>query len=514
MGKKLINRFSDKISLIRLSGISKIFFVDIHRHYYKIILLKRKESFFTIMSTKSIKKFTTLYSNAAKHNGNFLVIFSEIKKQADKFGIKNPQVIFGINEFRLKTVTIASDVDEIETWFDENTQKFLVEGQSRDNFQYSYSLYKKDDEYFYYNVIICRKELIDQLIELSSKNNLKILSISPFSISIQSAITERQNILFLDFTEDRLSYSFCDENNNIIFGEKFKNLYLAGDDAELLDWRKINFDVLNEVLSELKHNLTTIADQKVEENLNVFIVAKKHNFESIVLAISVNFSSFTINSGFENYDPFYIGTYLVYDSIIKNFDNQINLLDHSQKDSNRFEIDKQSAQRFVIVTGIIIILFLLVFYWMEDMLNSSLQDGEEELIESQLKKDLQDKLLLENQNLRSNLSNLLSLKNNKAEYSKLFYSISELITENVCFISLDIKETNDNILFLDFVGVAYDQEDVTILMKNLEQDDNYKDVKLIYTSTIETKDIKENKPKNREQLTKFNLTANYYAHKK
>jgi len=211
----------------------------------------------------------------------------------------------------------------------------------------------------------------------------------------------------------------------------------------------------------------------------------------------------------ENYN--HIASLSTAEKLYRSFDESYNLLEQSKLSTDRDEMEKQLTLKTVIISGFFLITMLLGIYLTESFVSNKLKADEDNLIEVSAQKDMIDKYEKENSFLKSNLSHLSNLKGNRITYSNLFNEIPRFVSDSSCFIGLNIKELNSNIVELDFQGLALTQTEVAHIMQKIETNSNFNKISLMYANSIDKKNIKLNVPIKQNKLINFKLRANYDA---
>ncbi len=168
--------------------------------------------------------------------------------------------------------------------------------------------------------------------------------------------------------------------------------------------------------------------------------------------------------------------------------------------------------KVILAIGGVIIFLLLLSNMLDGFLRSSLEEEQSNAIAVNSETMKLNSLKKENQYLQANYRLLKKLKSHGKKYSSLLYDISQFIDNASCLTGLNIKENEDKSINIEITGLAYDQQDIAGIMKSMEDDKEYKDINLLYTSVVKPEElqVKGGFTQNKS-LVQFNLSAKYYA---
>jgi Tfp pilus assembly protein PilN len=505
---KLLNN----ISLLRLTGISKFICIDVHSDYIKFSYIKRKEPFYSIFKNDSIANLEIIGTEYKRGHDLNIIIEKTLKDIILKYSFNNAALILGINDFRFSTVSIPSDIEDVDLWFSENRNKFLPEGRPLDDFEYAYELYKEDENYKQFYVILVRNDFINPIIKSSMLSGSRIIGILPFALTLFSnEKIKDKNTLFLDFEEEKISFSYKSESGNILYRDLFFEIYAPAAEENLpSEFRKINLNNLNFCVEEIKQILTLSFGSQFSENLDILLSSHPNHYEIIYKQIKDLIKPENINAFLNKETQFYSSSLFVVNKMLNDFDTKLNIFKNDEYDKERFLIEKQTNLRITLVAGIVLLFFLLSTFLLENYLTDRIDTKEDNFIELTAKAENIKKLKIENTFLKANIDLLNKLKGNRVEYSKLLLDVTKLINSNCCLTGFNLKQNNEFIL-VDFAGLAYSQEDVAEFMSNMEYSKKFKETTLIYSSI--NKEDKYNSVSNfsENDYIKFNITAKYYV---
>ena len=154
---------------------------------------------------------------------------------------------------------------------------------------------------------------------------------------------------------------------------------------------------------------------------------------------------------------------------------------------------------------------LFLMFILESFVAGKIKAGQDNLLEVTAKTSVAEKLEVENLKLRSNLKVLEQLKGNRVTYSNLLTSLSKVVTKKSCFTDINLKEVKENIMAVTLNGIAFNQQEVTEVMSNMEGSKSFGKISLLYSGTVKTKDIKTNILTGQKEIIQFNLGCEYNA---
>lgn len=503
---KSVKNILGKFSFLRAAGVNKLLLIDIHSSVVKFICIKSKESFYQIKKTEALRKIEIVASEQHVINDDYSLIKTHLKKFVEKNDLYNTCAAIGINDFKFNTVTLPYDVDDVELWFSENTNKFLPEGRPSDDFRFSFELYNHDENSKNFFVVLARADIISKIYNSCSVDGIHIINISPFSLSLKSLTHfKERNVLFLDLTPGKIIYTLVNYSGNIFSGE----FYFQTEAVPL----RFNADSISNSLNGLYSVLSAEADQKSLENIQIYLSCESGSAIFLKEIIAGIFIPAFFNSGYEDFDTFYTGTYLMYNKLFCEYDAQINLMNTELLGKERFILEKQLSMRVILSGGLILIILLLFSYSAENFVTAQLNDEHENVLNTNATIVRAENLKKENERLSANLSMLYALRERKIKYSGLLFDLTDIVTDGSCFTSVDIKSADGKLNDLEISGAAISQQEIAGIISIMEQSPDFTDVALLFSS-----DKKHNEMKfagvTTGNLIHFKISAKYNADKK
>ena len=357
--RKSIKDIINKLSFLKIAGINRLIFVDVYSSVVKLVCLKSKEPFYKIKIDESLQKIEVTASEYHTIDDDYSLIKSHLKKFVEKYDLKDSYVVVGINDYKFNLITLPNDVEDIESWFSDNSSKFLPEGRPANEFHFSYEQYNEDENSMYFFVVVARADLIAKVHESCNIDSIHLLNVSPFSLSFHSFIHCREkNVLFLDFTNGKLLYTLVNISGNIFNGE----FYYKTEKPSAV----INTDSMRESMEELYVSLEASLGEKNLDKPEIYLVCNPGDGPVLKELITTIFNPESFNSGYEALDTFYTGSYLIYNKLMGDYDAQVNFLSKELTADERFLLEKQIGMRTVLIGGLILIMLLMFSYFTEN----------------------------------------------------------------------------------------------------------------------------------------------------
>jgi len=504
MTENFLTKVIDNISFFRLAGIKKYIILDIYRDNAELKYVQIKEPFYRINKSKLIESFDIIHSENIQFGNDLSVITNYLKNLIEKNNLEEAYLIVGINDFRFKTVKLPKDSEDNKFWFDDNTDKFLPEGRVSDDFIFSYQKYFEDEDNEYFNIVIARRNYIESITKTCQVNNIKIVTISPFPLQIHSLeFAKSKNLLFLNVREDKIIYTYSDNKNNFLSAETFLSSGNASSNESEID----NI-TLNQVFYEIKQNIDAFQNN-LETDFNIFATSTNLNQSSNISIIKSVFQTEFVNSEPFNNHLQNLTSAIVLNNLFTGQDDSINLLPTETKSENVEQLEKKTSLRVVLSLGIVIIFMLLFTYIGENIISSTIASNESKLIEIDSKTKMLDNYEKENVKVLSNLSKLNILKGKRVIYSTILNSLIDGSNNKSCFTNLTVNEAKTG-FEIKIEGLAYTQPDVTAIIKNMEQLENFTNVYLEYANSVERSKFKNKVWLPSKSMINFSFSARYY----
>ncbi len=493
-------KFYKNLNILKTAGITNFFLVDIHYNFIRIALFRKKERILNLQNSSDFKiELTEL--KCQQFDSDTKALKKLVLEIAEKNEIKDIYLFAGISDFQYANVAIPLETDDIHIWFLENSLKFLPEGKSVDEFVFAHELQTEDENNGYYSVAIARRDNIERLYNSLSDENIKIPGVFPFALEIpgNKDITENTSYLLLDVLNGKIDYTYRKSSNVLTHGKLYQNN------------TSDNIDAVKDALLSIKQNvLIELNDYK---NLTIYFSCENGEYNEIREVINAALPEAKINPDIEDsFVPFIIGK-LFTDVLFQNYEGSLNLLQDSQLNRVRTELEKQSVFRYIITSGMLIILLLISAYIWEGFLTGEKEDIEARSAEMDVNKTRLEQVTKQNKILEANLRLLNSLKGSKINFTDVLYYVSDVMPQDLFLTDIKLEELPDNKLQIHLEGISKTQKGIASLIENLELAKVFREITLDLSETIKREYLLKKVSHISSNPIFFTISAEYYAKK-
>jgi len=501
---KSIKNIFKKLSFLKVAGINKLVLIEVYPAIIKFICIKNKDRFYKLTSGKKLIDYEVIVSEYHEiDSDNLLSVNKLLRKFIEKNNLADTYTVIGINDFKFTTINIPNDTEDIDSWFIDNSGKFLPEGRPVTDFQYSYEQYYEDENSKYYFIVIVRSDYISRLYKACNVCDLHIINISPFSLSLDfSNYLSETDILYLDFTSNKISYTIVKSPGVLANGEYYYQSYIHD--------KAFEAELFTNDMELMQESLLTTMNINSFEKYDIYLCSKTGDYASIEKVISKVLKSKSINTELKNRDPLYLGSYLAYNKINNVFDRQINLLSSEVRDKERFILEKNLSMRVILGIGMILIALLMSSYFIEGFVNDKINDEQENLANSNSKIVLLDNLKKENVQLTSDISVINTLREKKIKYSGLLSDLTQVVSDKSCLTAINVKNVDNGMINLELTGLAESQQEIASIITQMERSKLFKNVSLIYSAEKKIEGIRTNNGRG-HNFIQFNIAVKYHA---
>ncbi|MDP4196304.1 MAG: hypothetical protein Q8940_14705 [Bacteroidota bacterium] len=503
--------FVKDLNLFKLAGNKDIIILDIVSDSARILLVRRKEKFLKVKNGDIHKNIQIVQSQDCLLDNEFLSIKKEIKALITNHGLKNPLIIAGLLEYKNYVISVPLDIEDTELWFLENSGTFLPESRPKDDFSYSYEIFKKDDNYSYYNVIVVRRDYLNRLLEVLNFNEGKLIAVLPFPIAIAwNQLSSGKTVLYLHLLNNLLIYSLITDERQYLCDVVYNDYIENG---------AINIAIISSQLADIKTNLIPLLQEKSDDNsnmshLSIILNTREDQFKSVETVVKQIFNNSVINQDFSAAYPYLTGSLLGLNLIFNDVDSGLNLIKSHFQNDIRFHIEKQLTIRIALIVGAILIALLFILFIAENWLSGMLNEMEEGEINLTSRIVQVENLKKENLYLKTNLNLIGTLKENRAKYTVLMYDITRIVTDRSCLTSINFKSIDNSIITCEIAGISQSQEEVARIIGNMESIKAFKNVVLTYAGISENLNSYEKENDGKNKMIHFNISARYNADSK
>ncbi|MBZ0181146.1 MAG: hypothetical protein K8F60_01690 [Melioribacteraceae bacterium] len=453
-----INYFISKIfAKNKIDRIQNLVLVDFTYSTCRISEIENKKSKFKKFSLRTkdrislINKEEFIFDDLDDFLDNRFITIMKAKEY------KNKELLFLFSNFMIDIVNVPEDIDDIYSFTEESISNKMQFPISKDNFCIKFIDLPKTDELNSKMVIIIRNDFIEKLNSVISNNDLVVLGLIP-------------NTPYLEF---------------IIGQDSKEKLIIINENEEII---VLNNDINSRELLRLhpnnnKQNLTDKLKELLEKGktINLFIINHTQTFSTEELNHDQDFKIEYFINHLELIKKLLVG--FLIDPLSINFINKPN----DFLGIERFEASYFRSFLLKISLAMLICLFSLILF--EKLLQYVELDYQNELLELNTKRKIEQSLKERNEVMRADLHNLIKVKKGTKITSKILREISYHVYESVILTSLLIEEKDNNSIIL-LEGYSSNQNDIEKTINNLEKVDLFKIVRLIHSN----KDMKSKIP--------------------
>lgn len=453
----MINKFLNKISFIRLTGIKRFLFLEVYPAQVKMALVLRKEKVykinrshpdnFQIIASKEIHFFDETFKN-------------EISAFLKENNIKEVYTIVSVSDYKVNTIAVPVEITNTSTWLNENTDRFLPQGCNQDDFCFSYELLSMDDTNNYYVIAIARKDYIERITENICTPEIKIIAIAPILLTPKPNGGNGSS-LSISIINNNIYYSFISKKTAL-----FESVQKETDSSPE--------EIILQIIA-IKSRIDTII--KFEETTPVYIACRQEETELVtkLLKNEVGFSN--INNEYGNNDPYYINCLRLFDNLIRDFRSRLNL--NIYQIAANYQLERKVVNNVVLSIGALLLFLMLFLTVVENTITSKIGEKEEYVLEVKGVEKRQELLQHENDLLIKKSSLIKSMKKNNFLYTLLFYNISGITNNNVKLTELKTIPSKDGNILVELKGKSKSQGDIADILNKIEMVKRFTFAKLI-----------------------------------
>jgi len=464
----MIKKILNKISYARLSGIKKILYVEQFNNKLFIKGIENNCSAFNLFKNVSYKNLSEKFSRVIDNQTEFAAL---IKKLIAEFDFKDAVIVWGLSDYRHSFISLSADVEDPEIWLLDNHSQFLPQNQSAKDFEIAARKLYSDSDNIWYNVIVTRKNFLNNITELISKTNLNSIAILPFALPSVITENETEETFLISARTNKLYLIFKGFENKF----KYEEIFLLNPETSKL--------YQDEIIEKIKVFTTEFQSNNSQIKISIDIPDDRINIPALIKIILSYLPEaiFTnkINSALLNVK-----------SLENNFDDKLNLLTPETKSSNSFNFDKEITNKIVISLGSILVTLLLGLYILEGQILSRLDDSNSAISELKSK----EKLITTKKNnisaLKNNLNLLYKLQERGAVNSVILKNISKVMPINSQLLKVNIDKKTENQIRISIEGITNNQKHIPQIIKNIEEIKSYQNATLVYSKIIKRKKIR------------------------
>jgi hypothetical protein len=446
-----------RIDYQRIAGINRILGVDWTGRYLRVVELEKQGN--PLNKFNSVYKAVTSFVHEFNEEKSIDDKSSKLKSLLNEKGIKTKYVVTSVRSAGFKTVTTvipATDMYAITEWVKDHYEKLLKLPIPLDQLSFTVEPLQVMDSQTLAEVTFVRKKDYEEYKELFQKAGLDLLSIGAGTrdavnpLLISDSFSKEGRINFL-YTEE--NFWTCTTLQNIRRVE-VRNGSLDGDNGSK--------EQLSGILQELKLG--------VDETL-----------------LSGSSAGNFISSGYKVFQPFNLATEysLVSGLALKGHLPEIsstNFLDDVSKKRIDDKIYKSLFQRVTLTLGLVVLLLLTVFMGIEFIINSQMNQLDEQLLSSNAAYTEVAVLVQQVNNLKKNLQgtgNSLS----SSHFGKLLHNFAINNQDKMWFYKLIIQDEQPSQQKILIAGYTISDERIAGFLKSLQKSGLCSEVSLLRSGT-------------------------------
>lgn len=364
----MLKKIKNRTSLLKLAGIKEFITLEYLGGKVRVSVIIKKEAFYKLLTNDSLEKYEvirTVIFNTETEN-----LYESLHKFVKDNELEGINTICDVDQYRLKTLRVPKDVENIEEWLEENSSSILPEVSNSSEFVFAFEQIKEDEDYIYLLAAITRKALIEKMTQELESAGLIPLVISPSLLSVMpDTLDESTSHMFFQYIEEMLTYAFMDKNRNVVTG----SFPLKDDDS-------FN-ENLQHTINLIKQNINL----SQEDHLNIELSCKKIERREIKVLVENTFKTSVKEIGLpDNYGHYYTPISSVHKTI-KRYGKMINLLEGDNQDIRIEAIEKGTVTRVTLAMGMFLFFMLAFITVGEIFLSDSIKAGNEILVDYEAK---------------------------------------------------------------------------------------------------------------------------------
>ena len=489
--------FYKNINLVRIAGINRFVVIEFKGNDTQISLVNNNDRVYRIISSPDLKKYSIEKSVLVSGNDPDNLDSALSKFCKDNLP-ENSYAICDLNRYRVKTVKVPLDNEDLTEWLEQNRSNFLPDGATSDQFTYSYEKLFSDDDFIYLLVCVSRIDYVNGLSETLTKNGLIPLALFPFAFSLHTNKQIREiPRLMLELTGDSLSYSYSDEKLSITTG----HFHLTEDSSE-------RFDLIRNHVYKLGMDYNLRKESGKKNPVEIILLSSKDDRELLKQIINEELFA-SISDEYNSLGDDSVIVISAINKLEKEYDNLVNLEEKDELGKRREIIEKNITTRITLSAGALLLIFLLLITMSEMFLAGSIQTSNDELVDYEAKQNLIEIGRTENNKLKNDYVVLTELKSRKIIFPGILKTLSEIIGDNCYLSDIKLRRETDTKIRMEIQGVAKDQKYVTSLLSNLELHDKYSDVALVNSVIVSSDRVKYNPGLYGSELITFKIVSSY-----
>ncbi|MBL1215795.1 MAG: hypothetical protein HND52_20670 [Ignavibacteriae bacterium] len=447
------------ISPIKLSGNRHFLTVDWVDSEYLLSLILIPKGIFISKSNEDIYSYKVLETKRIPVTSQKDSIKKIIVEILNNSNLRKAPVLFGLDQYKIYSISLPADTEDVELWFLENSSSFLPPKSNRNEFEYRYLKYFENEDVKKFLVVVTRNENIERITSQFTIPGLDLISIFPFLLS--SIFLSSENI-HLKINENELTWIAKNSNKELHFGEfYFDNSHTHTPQKNY----ELKFTALSEIAGYLRRNIFNGYNTVEESVCNINISHPFTNQNEVDDLLKSEFeSNLKCKTNIKCHEA--NTSLLAVNSIVHSHD-ELNFLCEKRKTEFNNSLDQTIFQRIVLLTGIIFMILLLMLNGLEQYFLSQSEKNQNRLQLIRVNERKIDKLVNDISQLEKDYSKLFEIKYNNQNYSQIFSSVANCTNGNTKLVQLSII-CDSSQSFLSVKGKCNSQNDIVNFIDLME----------------------------------------------
>ncbi|MBL1214927.1 MAG: hypothetical protein HND52_16325 [Ignavibacteriae bacterium] len=448
------------ISPIKLTGTRHFITVDLIDNEYLLSLILIPKGLINSKSNEGISSYKVLETQKIPVSSKKANIKEIIDNFLTNYNLRKAPVLLGLDQYKIYSISLPSDTEDVELWFLENSSSFLPPKSNRNEFEYRYFKYFENEEVKKFLVVVTRNENIERITNQFTIPGLELVSVFPFLLS--SIFLSSENI-HLKINENELTWIVKNSNKELLFGEfYFDNSHTQNPQKNY----ELEFSALSEIAGYIRRNIFN-GFKTLEES--VCKIYMSHPFSNQNEVDDLLKSEFQSNLQCKKIIQSHKAntSLLAVNSIVTHSHDELNFLEEKLKIEFSNSTDRTIFQRIVLSCGVVFMILLIMLNGLEQYFLSQSEENHNRLQLIRANERKIDKLENDISQLEKDYSKLFEIKYNNQNYSEIFSSIANCTSRNTKLVQLSIK-CDSSKSFLSVKGKCNSQNDIVNFIDLME----------------------------------------------
>lgn len=426
----------------------------------------------------------------------------------------------GVRHVMVKTPVLT--VAETESWLVKNLSKYLPPTVKAGDIRFSFHICQEQGEHQQVLLSLARKSEVDQWLHALEPLNLDFLALSTGTADMVNSFAFSQNGFYLQtqallhITPERTSVAICEQGALAYYQEIFQTFSEDSRPTEKVEvqlnqWLK----QVKEIVVDYWHN--AIAKPTVQKIVLTGNEKLLPTLKTVAEALAETEIGQPLQGLEKNGQPLPPDFALAAGLAVKGHYpllNGINLLPPEIKQQTDETLAKQRTLKVILFSGAA---FLVVWFLVNIagyFLDQNLTSTQESLMQVNSRIVAIEKLKRENEQLSQDLKQVQSILVNRSQTSLVLHEISRIMPKNVWLRSIATpsqkkrkSKTDGDESKLILTGLAFSENDITLLLRALESSPLFDNIRLVQTERLSDEVVWKKTKIRRVGLVRFEMEA-------